>query len=319
MSPPREAARSWNVTAALLSVQLLFAAHYVASKWLLDSIPAAAWAALRVGGSAAVLALVTHASWRAVRWSGGRLLRIAVLSLFGVVLNQILFLEGLARTVPSHSALINTTIPVTTLLLACLLRKERFTRTKALAMFLALTGVLFLLGGRGLDPGGGTVPGDLLCLANATSFSLFLVLSRDFMRGLPVQTVTTLLFVIGTAGVGAYGGPALLRLDWAAIPSPVWLVGLFIILGPTVGAYFLNNWALARTESSRVALFIYLQFVLAAPLSWMLLGERPSWRLLPAALLVLVGLGLTVFAPSLPGGDAVRSGPPPRRGLRGHR
>ena len=64
----------------------------------------------------------------------------------------------------------------------------------------------------------------------------------------------------------------------------------------SLAAYFLNNWALTRTDSSRVALFIYLQFVLAAPLSWILLGERPTWRLLPAALLVLGGLGLAVRA-----------------------
>ena len=33
-------------------------------------------------------------------------------------LNQVLFIEGLARTTPTHSSLINATIPVNTLLLA---------------------------------------------------------------------------------------------------------------------------------------------------------------------------------------------------------
>jgi drug/metabolite transporter (DMT)-like permease len=185
--------------------------------------------------------------------------------------------------------------PVTTLLLAWLLRKERLTRAKALAVVLALAGVLVLLSASGFDPRAGTFQGDLLCLGNATSFSLFLVLSPGTMRGLSVRAVTTLLFVLGSLGVGLYGWPSLRSLDWGAVDGTVWLTGLLIVLGPTVGAYFLNNWALARTESSRVALFIYLQFVLAAPLSWLLLDEKLTWRLLPAAGLVLAGLGFAVF------------------------
>lgn len=282
-----------RVVAALLLVQLLFAIHYVGTKWLMEFIPARAWVALRVGGAAVVLLLLARPWWRRFRLARPWVGRLLALSLFGVCLNQILFLEGLSRTVPSHSALINTSIPVTTLLVAVLLRQERLTPRKAFAVALSLAGVLLLLGIEDVDLAEGSRTGDLMCLANATSFSVFLVLARPVMRELSPFVVTPLIFLAGSLGVGLYGSPSLAGLDWGSIPEAAWWMAAAMILGPTVGAYFLNQWALSRVESSMVALYVYLQFLLAAPLSALFLGERLSWRLLPAALLVFAGVALS--------------------------
>jgi drug/metabolite transporter (DMT)-like permease len=54
----------------------------------------------------------------------------------------------------------------------------------------------------------------------------------------------------------------------------IWLA--FVVVFPTAGAYLLNNWALARADASVVALFIYLQPLIAALLAMARLGERPS-------------------------------------------
>jgi drug/metabolite transporter (DMT)-like permease len=136
--------------------------------------------------------------------------------------------------------------------------------------------------------------GDLLCLANATSFSVFLVLSRPIMQRHSAWITTPALFVAGSLGVTAYGLPELRALPWGEVSGMAWLVGGAIVLGPTVGSYGLNNWVLGRAEASTVALFIYLQFVLAAPLSWAILGEELSWRLIPAGVLVFTGLLIAV-------------------------
>ena len=282
-----------RVTLALLSVQLLFAVHYVAAKWLLTLIPPPAWVALRVTGAAVVLVLVTRSRWKDWPRDRGTWLKLAVLAVFGVVLNQILFLEGLSRTVPSHSALINTSIPVTTLLVAVLLRQERLTARKALAVALSLSGVLFLMGLDRTDLAGGTLLGDILCLVNATSFSVYLVLSKPVVARLGARVTTPTTFLLGSLAVLAYGAPSLSTHDWSQVPWTAYALGAAIIAGPTVGAYMLNLWALRRVDSSRVALFVYLQFLLAAPLSAWLLRETLSWRLIPAAVLVFAGVALS--------------------------
>ena len=289
-----------RVTLALLTVQLLFAIHYVAAKHLLEHIPPPAWAALRVTGAAAIMLAFTRHDWP--RWPRSRRMwaRLALLSVFGVIVNQILFVEGLSRTVPSHSALINTSIPVVTLLAAVLLRQEHFDRRKIAAVAVALTGVLILLRVEDFDPSAGTVQGDLLTLANASSFSVFLVLSRPVARELGARIVTPIVFGIGAIAITLFGLPSLVSTDWSAVPPLVWLLAMVIVLGPTVGTYALNVWALRRVESSRVALFVYLQFVLAAPLSAWLLDEPLSLRLIPAAALVFLGVALTRRRPTRP-------------------
>lgn len=281
---------------ALLAVQILFAMHYVAAKWVLQTIPAPAWVALRVGGAALVLVLGTAGRWK--DWPRDRRtwLELGSLALFGVVLNQVLFIEGLSRTWPSHSALINTSIPVSTLLIAVALGREDLGWRKLAALGLSLGGVLWLIGTGGFDLSSTTVTGDLMCLVNATSFALFLVLSRRLMRRLSASIVTPITFLLGALPVGLYGAPSLAALDWRAVPASVWWTGVAIIIGPTVGTYALNNWALARTESSQVALFIYLQFLIATPLSALFLDDPVSWRLLPAAVLVFAGVALSTRA-----------------------
>ena len=286
-----------RVTLALLTVQLLFAGHYVAAKYLLTYVPAPAWVALRVGGAAVLLVLFTRDKWHQWPRDARTWGILAGLSLFGVILNQLLFMEGLSRTVPSHSSLINTAIPVATLGVAVLLRQESLTRRKLVALAVSLAGVLVLLRIDRFDPGAGTVQGDLLTLCNATSFSTFLVLSRPVVRRLGAGVTTPIAFLIGAVVVGLYASGDLAALDWSSIPGHVWLIALFIVLGPTVGAYLLNMWALGRVESSRVALFVYLQFVLAAPLSAWLLEEPLSWRLLPAAALVFTGVAISQRKP----------------------
>jgi drug/metabolite transporter (DMT)-like permease len=281
---------------ALLAVQILFAVHYVAAKWVLQIVPAPAWVALRVAGAAMVLVLMTQNRWR--EWPRDRRtwLELAGLAVFGVILNQILFIEGLSRTWPSHSALINTSIPVSTLLIAVALGREDIGWRKIAALALSLSGVLWLLGADGFDLSSETVVGDLMCLVNATSFALFLVLSRSLMRRLSPAVVTPIMFLIATIPVGLYGAPSLIDLDWKAIPVEIWWTGLAIVIGPTVGTYVLNNWALARVESSQVALFIYLQFLIASPISALFLDDPVGWELAPAAALVFAGVALSTRA-----------------------
>jgi len=294
-----------RVTLALITVQLLFAIHYVAAKHLLATIPAPAWTVMRVGGAALVLLLLTARQWKSWPRDVKSWGQLALLSVFGVILNQILFLEGLSRTVPSHSALINTSIPVVTLVVAVLLRHEKFDGRKIAAIALSLAGVLILLRIDDFDPSAGTVQGDLLTLANASSFSVFLVLSRPVARRLGARIVTPITFLLGSLAVGVYGWPAIQTMNWATVPPSIWAIAVFIVLGPTVGTYGLNVWALRRVESSAVALFVYLQFVLAAPLSAWLLEEPLSWRLIPAAILVFSGVALTARRPR-----RMQAGPP---------
>jgi drug/metabolite transporter (DMT)-like permease len=217
---------------------------------------------------------------------------LALFSIFGVVINQVCFVEGLARTTTSHSAIINTSIPVATLLFAILMGRERATGRKLAGIALSLGGVLYLIGHSGVSLGGTIVAGDLLTMANATSFSFFLVISKPILSRHSSLAVTAELFVFGAAGIAMLGGRQVAALDFGAISPGVWGVAALIVLFPTAGAYILNAWALKRVEASTVALFIYLQPLIASVLAASLLGEPLGRESAAAALLIFAGLAL---------------------------
>ena len=281
-----------RVYTALIAVQAIFGVHYIAAKVLLAEVPPPAWAVFRLGSATLLFAGVYLArGGGAIPWREHG--RLAVLALFGVVVNQICFVEGLSRTTPAHSSLINTTIPVATLLFAVLMGREPLRRSSAAGIFLALAGVLVLVRVDDLELRAEWFVGDLLTLVNACSFAFFLVISRPVIRRLGSMRATAYLLAWGTLGVAAYGGA-----DAAALPASVWTpkllaLGAYIVVFPTVIAYFLNYWALGRVESSIVALFVYLQPILGGGLSVWFLDEPFMWWLVVSSIFVFVGVLFT--------------------------
>jgi len=285
-------------------VAVIYGLNYVFIKDLLDQVPTTrAWVFIRI---ATATLLILPIVWLARRPLPPRdtwwwLLLAAIL---GVVCNQVLFAEGLQRTTPGHSAVINSAIPVLTLCFAVLAHQEQFTIRKVAAIGVALSGVFILLAERLTVAGPslqGSLVGDLLTLGNATSFSIFLVLMRKLGRRVDPLMTTAVCFLFGTVIIGAYGAPALDAANVQALLSPTVLpLALFGILACTVLVYFLNNWALHHTHSSQVALYIYLQPVVATGLSMHLGWDDPSPRFYLATALVFSGLLLQSFGERRP-------------------
>jgi len=283
-----------KVFVALVLVQIFFGVHYFVAKIVLAMMPARAWASLRILGAAALLGLYNLLFLR--RWPAGRgdWARLLLFALLGVVINQVLFAEGLSRTTPAHSAIINSTIPVATLGFALLLGREKRTARRVASIAMAFASVLVLLRVESFQVREEWVLGDLLTLANATSFSLFLVLSRDFLRRTHPLAATSWLLALGAVGILAIGGSQLRQVSFGALPGRFWLLSAYVIVFPTALAYFLNYYALRHVESSMVALFIYLQAPIATLLSYVYFGERPTGRFFVAAAGIFMGVFLAV-------------------------
>ncbi len=70
----------------------------------------------------------------------------------------------------------------------------------------------------------------------------------------------------------------------------VWLAVLYIIIVPTVVAYYLNAWALGRVPPSVVAIYIYLQPLFAFAVAPFILGEQLNSRTWIATVLIFAGV-----------------------------
>ncbi|MCR9245808.1 MAG: DMT family transporter [bacterium] len=299
-----------RVHLALLTVSIVFGGTYVFSKRVVEAIPPPAWAMFRI--FAATVILVPLAIWlrKQRQLPDGRMIwLLGIASFFGVVLNQVLFIEGLARTTPAHSSVINAGIPTWTLLFAALAGQERIGPRRVLAIVLALLGVQYLLGLDRLvfDAGAGgataelehgaTMLGNVLTLLNGWSFAIHLVFMRRIAKNLDPWLATAVMFVWAVLMIGAYGIPQASAADVeTALTPPVLWCALYVVLLATVLTYLLNTWALRHTNSSTVALYINVQPLVAVVLDTALGAPLPGHRFYVALALVSAGLWLQARA-----------------------
>jgi drug/metabolite transporter (DMT)-like permease len=299
---------------ALLGVQLLFGLHYLAAKTITETIPPRPWALMRAASAGLVLLLFLAARRMPLPRGPGTFRRFLGLGLLGVAINQWLFVEGLHRTTPGHSALINTSMPVLVVLIALVMGRERPTPLRLARIAITMVGVLWLVAPGAFAVRAGLAGaadshlaefrGDLMTTVNSLSYSLFLVVSKPVFERERTLPAAALLLLCGALWLLPLGLPGLLTLDFGAIGVRTWLLGAFIVLGPTVGAYALNTFALKRLDASVVAFFIFLQPLIATTLSIARGYERPTPRLFVAAAIVFTGVFVALRAP------AVRAAPP---------
>ena len=273
----------------LLVVQVFFGALPVAGHLAFAGFPPLALAALRLGGAALVMGVV-HTVWFPERVAKRHLLPLAVFALFGIVGNQVLFMLGLARTDPVAASVLVTTIPAFTLFVAVLLRVERPGPRKIAGIAFAFAGVVVLVGVTPTAFRAGNALGNTLVALNALSYAIYLVIARNMVRVYRPLTVAVWTFVFGAFVILPLGTWDLVHMAWGDVSASAWWSLAFIIAFPTVGAYLINNWALGRVPPSTVAVFIYLQPIVAALSAYWFFGTVPGPRTVAGAALIFAGV-----------------------------
>jgi drug/metabolite transporter (DMT)-like permease len=215
-------------------------------------------------------------------------LRLAGLSILGISANQALFLFGLRWTTPFSVSLLGATIPVFAAALAVVFRKEELDPRTVVGVALALSGVLSLIGVGSVDRGA------VLVALNSLSYAAYVVLSRDVVLRVGALRAVAWIFTYGALAFAPLGAKALV-LELPALTARGWMFLAYIVAVPTIVAYFLNAWALARSSATVVTIYIYLQPLLAAALARVQLGQGVSRRAGIAAVLILGGLGVVIL------------------------
>ena len=296
MQRPGATSERLRVHLALAAVTLLFSSNYIIGKIGLRSFHPFAFVWLRVAASTLLLVALARGGNHRLALSRSDRKRALIASLLGVGINQTMFIAGLALTTAHEAAILITTIPIFTLLAAFGLRTEKPTLLKIAGIGIAATGALLIVAHSPAQHGGNNpLLGDFFILINSASYGFYLVVSKPlFQRHSPLALIA-FLFVIGTITILPVAVHDLWRTDWSAIPTQAWLALLGVILGPTVAAYALNAWALARAEASMVAAYNYLQPFVASLLAALFLQESLEARVFFAAALIITGVFLSTL------------------------
>ena len=280
-----------KVIVALIAVQVFFATLPIAAKIALRELTAPTLVLLRCVVAAAVFYLI-HRLTTNERVERRDYWRFAYYSVLGVSMNQLLYVAGLTLTTATAAQMLITGGPAVTLLVAILAGKEVASPLKWTGIALAGSGALLLVGA---GASGGSVTGNVLILVNMVAYSSYLVAARDLLKRYHPLTVITWIFIFGVVGLLPFGVFGVIhQLPTTSLTTRLAL--LWIILFPTVAAYYLNMWALTTVESSVVSTFVYLQPVMTALLAMPILGERPSLRMVPAAVMIFSGVAVSIWS-----------------------
>jgi len=284
---------------ALIAVQVMFGTWPIFGKVVLRSISSTSLVGLRILGGALVFALLHRQAGQIFKLPKRTLASLLLCSLLGVVINQLLFVKGLSFTTVINATLITTTIPVFTLAISIIMGHDRATWRHILGIALAAAGVIYLVDPFRATFSAETTLGNSLIVMNSLSYGAYIALSRDLVKQHGALNLITWLFLIGTVvtlpiTIYSWSG---VQID--QVPANAWLTVVYIVLVPTVGAYYLNAWALMRVSPSIVAIYIYLQPLMAFGLAPLVLGESLTSRTIVACVLIFAGVAVvTMFGRS---------------------
>jgi len=260
---------------ALLIVALIYGGNYVVAKIVMEGgflspLPFILLRAL----SATVLFWLVFAVVRPGQVDRKDLPRLMLCGLTGIAVNQMFFFTGLNWTSSVNASLIMTMTPILVLVASAFLLGERITPQKLIGIGFGAAGAILLIGyGQEIRFGGKGLWGDLMVLANACSFGLYLVLIKPLMQKYNAVTVMSWVFTFGLLVVIPFGLPGFLKTDWQVFTPGAWWAVAYVVFLVTFLVYFLNGMALKEVSPSIVSIYIYLQPLVAGFLS-VILGKE---------------------------------------------
>ena len=292
MAPPYKL----KIYGSLLLVQVIFGFHYLTTSIIVEEVDPFEWTGIRI--LFAGLIMYSLYNKRITNFpKGNEWYFLIFLSLLGIVLNTAFFTKGLELTTPAHASLISCMIPVITFILAWFLGRENLNIYKLISLIVALSGALILMEVDNLDISSNLFIGDIFIFINFVCFGLFLVLSKPLIDRHSPFGLSVIVMSIGAVILLPISIHGLWNNweSWLQLPWWIYFAAFYSIFFATIITYSLNYYAMEFVDSSKVALFIYFQPVVAGTISIALGRDEITIRLLLSSFLIMLGLLLSTI------------------------
>lgn len=268
----------FNIGAALTVTA--WGVSFVSTKVLLDAgLTSVEIYILRFIFSYLVVLCFSHDKFRADSW--GDELRLALCGLLGGSIYFIAENTALEYTKVAYVALITALAPLlTTIFVGVLYKSERPSSGTWIGSVLAFIGVGFVIFNGGGDEGDASqdwtdnLIGDFLALASALSWCVYSVILRRLNVVYTTNFITRKTFFYGilTAIPFLAAEPHISSVD-TLLKFEVWGNLSFLILGPSILAFFFWAVAVKRLGAVKASNFLYMSPVVSLIAAWVILGE----------------------------------------------
>lgn len=220
-------------------------------------------------------------------------------SVFGIQFNQLLYLWGLSLTSPIDASIISTLVPILTMVLAALFLREPITWLKAGGVALGCVGaVLLVVLSNRTTAAASSLVGNTLCIISAISFAFYLTAFRNLIVRYSPFTVMKWMFLFAAIVALVIYRKPLMATDFAALPTSVWAGALYVIVCSTFLSYLCVPIGQRYLRPTLVAMYNYVQPVVAVLLSVALGLDAFGFSKAAAALCVFVGVWLVTQSKS---------------------
>ena len=294
--PPRGRALA---IALLLVAVVLWGGTYVVTKNGVEEIPPMLFALLRFGVASLVLvplALLRGGMTRLPRPTPWRTLLL--MGLTGVGLYYTGFNLALTYTTASQGALVQSSIPAITAIMAALWLQERLSAQRIVGIVLAVAGVLLIVARTSPDASARSpLIGNLLMFGTVLVWGIYTILAKR-VADVDVIAITACVAVIGTIVLipaalleGAY-------TEWPSISGASWLGIIYLGALASALGYLLYGRALRELDASLVGTFVNLAPVIGVVSGVVLLGEAIAPIAILGGVLVLAGVWMSSRQPT---------------------
>lgn len=277
--------------AALLIANIIYGLNFVIAKGIMpDYMAPRAIIFLRISGALIVFSLI-HLFFVKERIDKKDVLRLALCGLFGIAINQILFFEGLNLSTPINASIIMTCSPILVLIYSFFLLKEKITSLKIIGISLGTIGAsIIILSSGEFSFSSATFTGNILIILNAASYSLYLVVVKPLMNKYSPLTIMKWVFTFGFMWSFPFCIGPISKTDFSAIPPNIWLSIFYVIIGTTIFAYLLLNYALKFVSPVVNSSYIYSQPVIVSLVAVLYMNETLTLIESASAVLIFIGV-----------------------------
>jgi drug/metabolite transporter (DMT)-like permease len=223
------------------------------------------------------------------------IVRLAICSIFGVSVNQIMFIKGIYFTTPVNASFIQLINPILVVIFGAIIIKEKITGFKLAGIVLGVVGTTLLITyGKKLVISNETFKGDLFILINATFYAFYLIFVKPLMGKYNVFTIMKWIFLFGLISSLPYSFNHITAIysSWESAPMQMQLSLCYVVLISTFVCYLMIAYALKELEAGVTSYYIYIQPLVTVLIGLWLGKEHLDITKIISGLLIIAGVYL---------------------------
>ncbi len=273
-----------------MSAVIFWGTSFIATKFALKELSPVTIIMMRLVFASLLLfliALITRRDFKITIKYHLRILLLALVAVFHLWIQ----VTGLKYTSASNTGWIIGTAPIFITILAFAFLKEKIALLQVGGIFIAMFGVLFLVGkGDLLNIDLIKNKGDLLVLSSAFTWGVYSIINKKISLAYsPLMTILYLFIMMALViipfNLNANTINSLINLSLLS-----WICLLFLGLFCSGAAYVIWAYSLREMDSAKVGAFLYFEPFITVLAAWLILAESITVTMLIGGLLITIGV-----------------------------